>query len=361
MNKQLANINHNFIRYANCWEDADVLLKGLAIETGDRVLSIGSAGDNSFSLLLHAPELVVAVDINPIQLQLIQLKKAAMQALDHSAFLQFLGFRDCTDRLDLFQKVKNHLSPTEYTFWKSHPTKIEQGIIYTGKLELYFQTFQNRFLPFIHSPKRIKDLFIQKEEQEQEQFFQRQWNNWRWRSLFKIFFSKFLMGKLGRDPEFLKEVKVPVSSFILEQARKHLSHINCQDNYFLQFILKGQFETQLPHYARKENFKKIKSRLNRLVIFNGLAEDSFKAFSGFNKFNLSNIFEYMNPSLFHAVSKNLIDHGEVGARYAYWNLMVPRKMAELHPKLITDKAAENLLNPQDKGFFYSSFNLNQKR
>jgi len=177
MNKQLANINHNFIRYANCWEDADVLLKGLAIETGDRVLSIGSAGDNSFSLLLHAPELVVAVDINPIQLQLIQLKKAAMQALDHSAFLQFLGFRDCTDRLDLFQKVKNHLSPTEYTFWKSHPTKIEQGIIYTGKLELYFQTFQNRLLPFIHSPKRIKDLFIQKEEQEQEQFFQRQWNN----------------------------------------------------------------------------------------------------------------------------------------------------------------------------------------
>ncbi len=361
MNKQLANIDHNFIRYANCWEDADVLLQGLAIEAGDRVLSIGSAGDNSFSLLLNAPELVVAVDINPIQLQLIQLKKAAMQALDHTAFLQFLGFQKCSDRMDLFQKVKNYLSPQERTFWKMHQAKIEQGIIYTGKLEHYFQTFQNRLLPFIHSPDRVEDLFAQKEEQEQKQFFQGQWNNWRWRSLFKVFFSKFLMGKLGRDPQFLKEVKVPVSRFILEQARKHLSSSTCQDNYFLQFILKGHFDTALPHYARKVNFEKIKSKLDRLVIFNGLAEDSFKEFTAFNKFNLSNIFEYMNPALFQSVSKNLVDHGKAGARYAYWNLMVPRKMAELHASLSTDQVAENLLNPQDKGFFYSSFNLNQKR
>jgi S-adenosylmethionine-diacylglycerol 3-amino-3-carboxypropyl transferase len=52
MEKQLQKVRHDYLRYANCWEDADILLAGLDIKTGDLVLSIGSAGDNSFSLLV---------------------------------------------------------------------------------------------------------------------------------------------------------------------------------------------------------------------------------------------------------------------------------------------------------------------
>ena len=33
------------IRYAQCWEDADVLLQGLDVQPGDHCLSIASAGD----------------------------------------------------------------------------------------------------------------------------------------------------------------------------------------------------------------------------------------------------------------------------------------------------------------------------
>jgi len=42
------------IRYANCREDACVLLEALAINKGDRCLSIASAGDNSLALLENA-------------------------------------------------------------------------------------------------------------------------------------------------------------------------------------------------------------------------------------------------------------------------------------------------------------------
>ena len=66
MREQLNEVRHDYIRYANCWEDADVLIEGLKVQPGDRVLSIGSAGDNSFSLLVNDPELLVAFDINPI-------------------------------------------------------------------------------------------------------------------------------------------------------------------------------------------------------------------------------------------------------------------------------------------------------
>ena len=39
----------DLVRYANCWEDADILLEALAVKQGDRCLSIASAGDNSSS------------------------------------------------------------------------------------------------------------------------------------------------------------------------------------------------------------------------------------------------------------------------------------------------------------------------
>ena len=38
------------IRYAQCWEDADVLLDALQVEPGDTCLSIASAGDNTLAL-----------------------------------------------------------------------------------------------------------------------------------------------------------------------------------------------------------------------------------------------------------------------------------------------------------------------
>ena len=45
----------SIIRYAQCWEDADVLLAGLAVQPGDVCLSIGSGGENSLSLLTRDP------------------------------------------------------------------------------------------------------------------------------------------------------------------------------------------------------------------------------------------------------------------------------------------------------------------
>ena len=78
------NVSFDFIRYANCWEDADVLLKGLDPEENKRFLSIASAGDNSFSLLVSNPELVVAVDVNQNQLFLVELKREAIRQMEYN-------------------------------------------------------------------------------------------------------------------------------------------------------------------------------------------------------------------------------------------------------------------------------------
>ena len=355
---QLDTVRHDYIRYANCWEDPDALLKVLDLKPGNRILSIGSAGDNSFSMLTKNPSMVVAVDINHVQLELIHLKKAAFQTLEYNSFLQFLGFAD-GNRAQLYQKVRTALPEESQKFWDARQTEIVNRIIYQGKFERYFELFRTKLLPLIHSKKNIEKLFEFKTAEAQKSFYQNTWNNWRWRLLFKVFFSKFVMGKFGRDPKFLNEVKVPVAEFIFNQAETHLESIECQANYFLQFILTGRFKTHLPHYARPENFNSIKENLDKLVIFHGLAEDAFKEHSDFDRFNLSNIFEYMDTELFKIVGDSFIKNSASKARIAYWNLMVPRNLADVFTELKDEFMLSASIKKSDKGFFYSKLVVNE--
>ena len=46
-----ARADFSRLRYAQCWEDADVLLAGLDVQPSDTCLTVASAGDNTLSLL----------------------------------------------------------------------------------------------------------------------------------------------------------------------------------------------------------------------------------------------------------------------------------------------------------------------
>src|SRR5439155_15927305 len=69
----------SIIRYAQCWEDADVLLDALDIHPGEVCLSIASAGDNTLALLTRNPKRVVAVDLSASQLACLELRVAAFR------------------------------------------------------------------------------------------------------------------------------------------------------------------------------------------------------------------------------------------------------------------------------------------
>ncbi len=354
-------VNFEIIRYANCWEDADILLEGLAPQTDSKILSIGSAGDNSFSLLTSSPALVVAVDLSKPQLYLIELKKVCFKKLDYEELLSFLGFLPSSNREQVFQALKNEMTRDAKNYWERNLQIIKDGVIYSGKFENYFKIFSGKILPFIHSQRTVRELFNHKTAAEQAVFYNTKWNTWRWRLLFKIFFSKYILGKYGRDPEFLKEVTVSVSEFTFNKAGKHLQSAEALDNFILHFNLTGNFGNLLPNYLQKNNYEKIKTGIDRLEIFEGYAQDSIRKFGKFNCMNLSNIFEYMNNTVFMETAKELVNGLETGGRLGYWNLMVPRKISGILPgKVRYEKELSLALTEKDKGFFYNQFIIDQK-
>ena len=70
-----ANFDH--IRYAQLWEDADVLTQALGDQTGGTLVSICSAGDNALAMLTLAPARVVVVDLSPAQIACLRLRMGA--------------------------------------------------------------------------------------------------------------------------------------------------------------------------------------------------------------------------------------------------------------------------------------------
>jgi len=361
MSSNLLNkVRFDFVRYANSWEDADVLLKGLNAKPGGRFLSIASGGDNSFSLLVTNPALVVATDINPIQLKLISLKKVAIQCLSQEEYLGFIGLQPSTNRWEIYTEIRHALSPGTRKFWNNNEKLIESGLIFNGKFEKYFLYFSKKILPLIHSKKTVSELLAEKTEEEQRKFYYKKWNTWKWKWLFKLFFNRLILGNYGRDPAFFKEVDVSVSKSIFQKVEAYLTSSGVQNNYMLHFILTGSFGRFLPHYVQKENFQKIKTNIEKLVIAEGLAQNAAIKYGDFDYFNLSDIFEYMDKSTFMEAIKSFYTGASKNARFAYWNFMVSRRMSATFPMFFSyQKELSQRLNLIDKGFFYDRFIIDE--
>ncbi len=350
------------IRYAQCWEDADVLLEALAPAPEKRCLSIASAGDNSLALLARDPEYVLAVDLSAAQLACLELRVAAYRALQHRELLALIGSIPSIGRVKLYRKCREHLSTKAASFWDDRSVIVEQGIGACGKFERYFRVFQTKVLPFIHAKKRIQALLQERSHEERIAFYEREWNNRRWRALFRIFFSRRVMGALGRDPEFFRYVEDSVSKRILARTRYALTELNPAQNPYVRRILTGRHDDILPFALREENFESIRRNLDRLEWRQGALECAIESGGTFDCFNLSDVFEYMSASNYEQLLERIVAAARTGARLAYWNMLAPRRRPDRLAHVLEElsETARDLF-ARDKAFFYSAFVLEQVR
>jgi len=348
----------SIIRYAQCWEDADILLEGLDVQPNDVCLSIASAGENSLSLLVHDPARVVAVDMNPAQLAALELRVAAYRTLEHAEVLELIGSRPSTRRSALYAHCRGALGPDARRFWDARSSEVEHGIGSAGKFERYFAIFRQWVLPLVHRRRTVEQLLVHRDAGERLDWYDREWDTRPWRALFRVFFSPTVLGRLGRDPSFFRYVEGSVADHLLGRVRHALAVLDPSGNPYVVWILTGTHREVLPHALRAEHFDKIRENLDRLewhltsieaLLDRGIVDRIDRA-------NLSDIFEYMSQENATALLTRLIDNAPAGARLAYWNMMVPRHGAEYLPRRL--RALPELsqrLFLADKTFFYRDF------
>lgn len=132
--------NNSYI-YAFAWEDARVDQRLLRLTADDAVLAITSGGDNLLSYLVDAaPHRIHAVDVNPAQNHLLELKLACFAApLPHADIWRLFGDgRHPHFRPLLLTQLSPHLSSHAFQFWldRTHvfaPAARGGGLYETGQ------------------------------------------------------------------------------------------------------------------------------------------------------------------------------------------------------------------------------------
>ena len=355
-------VDFSAIRYGQCWEDADVLLDALDIREGETCVSIASAGDNSLAMLTKNPARVIALDLSFAQLACLELRVAAYRMLCYEELLELIGSHPSRRRQELYERCRDLLLPPVRDFWDEHQAAIRAGIAGAGRFEHYFALFRERILPLIHTRRMVDLLLAGGTLEERTLFYERRWNTLRWRLLFRVFFSRFVMGRLGRDPHFFDYVEGSVADRILARGRHALTVLDPAQNPYLQWILTGRHPSALPYALRPEHFATIRANLDRLEWYCVSLESYLDSNPELvvDKFNLSDIFEYMSPENYRALLARLARSARSGSRLAYWNMLAPRSRPEdmatvLRP--LSDLAGA--LHERDKAFFYSSFVLEE--
>ncbi len=349
------------VRYANCWEDSSLLLDALRPAPGMRILSIASAGDNSLHMLACGAE-VIAADLSQPQLACVELRIKAIRHMNDAAAMAFLGFSPANNRVEIYSQLRNELSANTRAFWDANRPGIENGIIHYGRFERFFSIFRKRVLPLIHARKTVAALLTERSRNERIEFYDKKWNNRRWRFLFQLFFSRTMMGRLGRDPEFFRYVEGSVSERILNRTKQALTLLETHSNPYLEYILTGSFTQARPDWTRPDVLNGIRENAAKLTLYQGGIEDAARHFAdgGFDGYNLSDIFEYLDPAASAALYGSLLNTANNKARLAYWNMLVPRTCPPEHTNSITPlKETAAQLFARDRAFFYSAFHVDE--
>jgi len=350
------------LAYAQCWEDADVLLEALDVQPGHCCLSIASGGDNTLALLARSPQRVVAIDMNPAQIASLELRVAAFRALAHHEMLELLGSLPSRRRAALYRRCRGPLSSDARAFWDARAEAIERGVGSAGRLEQYLTLFRRRILPAIHPRGRVERLLRGGTRAEREAFYAREWDSRAWRGVFRIFFSRAVMGLAGRARSHFRYAQQSISTQLLARLRHACTALDPADNPYLQWILTGRHGAARPFALRAENFERIRANLDRLE-WHCLRLETFLACTRpatFDRCNLSDAFEYMDATHYEAALRDLLDAARPGARLAYWNLLVPRsRPASLASRLAPRPTLAADLHARDKAFFYRGFVLEE--
>lgn len=347
--------------YSQCWEDPDVARAALRVRPGDTILAIAAAGDNVLALLQDDPARIVAVDVNPAQTALVLLKMAAIERLtEPGRVAAFLGANPASDRVATYQRdIRPALPGDARRYWDAHLAAIDRGVIHAGRFERYLALFRRAVLPLAPGRSAVRGMLASATLAEQRHVYRTRWSSRRWRLLFRVFFSRVLLRRLGRDSAFFEQCEVTdIGAHYLTRAEHALTDIPIGRNPWAAYMLTGEFGTgeRLPDYLRPGPQTWIRDRLDRIEIHTVALDEALRSLpdASIDACYLSDVFELSTPAEHAATLAEIARVGRPGARICYWNNLVPRRCpASLADRLASDELEARRLHEVDRAFLYS--------
>lgn len=270
--------------YNTCWEDPAVDRRALNFQPDDRVLVITSAGCNVLDYALAGVARVHAVDANPRQNALLELKLAAIRHLDFDDFFALFGRGYHTAFAELYRtRLRDDLSTFARWFWdaRNHWFASRHGSFYFHSLAgIVARSFQAYFRRRPLLAAGISSLFAADNLRDQRQLYSERVQPHLWgRAMNWILDRQLTMSLLGVPYPQRREVQAQhpqgVPGFIRQAVEYVVHELPLHENYFWRVYFGGTYAPDCcPEYLKEANFLALKGgRADNIRIHTQLITD----------------------------------------------------------------------------------------
>lgn len=352
----------NGIVFNMSWEDPEMDRRAFNVQPDDVVLSITSAGCNPLNLLCQNPRRLIAIDSNPAQNALMELKLAAIATLDHEAFFDIFAARRPTRVTQVYRtRLRPQLSERSRRFWDKRLWMVARGVYHFGRMGIFCQLL--RFYLKTMFPWRVIDEFMDcRTLDEQAHWYQSRIAPRIWGPATRgmLNFRPFLYLAGVHPQQFdLVDERHDIYEYVKERIDHVMTRVPIYNNYFLSMAVTGRFRGEhVPPYLLASNFPVLVQNLDRVQVVNGWLGpflDSQPAGS-IHKFNLLDIFDWMSDDAFESTLKSVLRAAAPGARFIYRSgsyRLDPPPSIRAHVSPHTELARELLA--MDRSATYGSF------
>ncbi len=259
--------------YNTCWEDPAVDRLALDLRAQDRMLVIASAGCNVLDYALVAPACIHAVDANPRQIALLELKLAGIKYLEFEDFFALFGAGRHPRFEFVYRKVlRDRLSPFARSYWDRHGHWFRQSdprdsFYFHGLSGLVARAFRAYLSLWPGLRAGVETLLDARSLEDQRRIYERYVQPQLWgRAVNWALSRQMTMSLLGVPHPQRKEVERQhpggVAGFVREAVDYVFRSLPVWTNYFWTLYLRGRYSAACcPEYLRPENFVALKAGL----------------------------------------------------------------------------------------------------
>lgn len=258
--------------YNACWEDPRCDRAALDIRPGQNVLVITSAGCNALDYMLDEPAHVYAVDMNPRQNALLDLKIAAIKTLGFEQFFEMFG----AGRLDepervYSQRLREYLQKPSRDFWDQRIHYFDGGrffktFYFRGTTGLFARCI-NVYINLRRTREAIEAVFEMESEKDRHEAYHRYIKERLWTGgIRRLLGHDATLSLLGvpraQRAQIERTYAGGVVQFIEDALDAVFTRVSTNDNYFWWLYLFGYYtHERCPEYLKEHNFDRLKAGL----------------------------------------------------------------------------------------------------
>jgi S-adenosylmethionine-diacylglycerol 3-amino-3-carboxypropyl transferase len=305
---------HNLI-YNTCWEDPALDRVALDFQPHDRVLVISSAGCNALDYLLAGAGEVNAVDMNPIQNALLELKAAGIRRLDHGTFFEMFGKGRCPTAEEAYHDaLREDLSPVARKYWDKHIRFFTRGrwrnsFYFRGTSGLVAKLVMSNIMTLHRLRRPIHRLVHAKTLPEQKAIYDDEIRDAIWTPWLRWFLARGMtMSLLGvpgpQAQQIVRQYPGGLVRFIRDSVEVVMTKLPLSSNYFWRVYIQGHYTPECcPEYLKPDNFQRLKAgAIDGLKIHTSTVTNFLqKAEPGISKFVLLDHMDWMALRYPHAL------------------------------------------------------------